>query len=119
MDYYDIDGRPLTMKEYLDIQEKDRYKRVGQDVVGPFLISTVWLGMDHAFQQEEGPLIFETMVFLDDDYGNEILCYRYKTKEAAREGHAHVVKRVKEVLHPQWILDVLLGAATDVDSSSM
>lgn len=87
MDLYDRDGRPITMEEFVDLlTRKDDYRRVGWDTVGNRVVSTVWLGMDHAFGVRGPPLIFETMVFPE----GEIL-RRYPTEELARAGHAEAV----------------------------
>jgi hypothetical protein len=49
------------------MKRADDYRRVAQDGVGDFWISTVWIGLDHAFrfhpdEKDEPPLIFETMI---------------------------------------------------------
>lgn len=58
-------------------------------------ISTIFLGIDHAFGSESGPLLFETMVFggKHDHYQD-----RYKTWDEAVKAHSIVVKMVKEDL---------------------
>jgi hypothetical protein len=75
------------------------YKRIGEDYVGDYCVSTVHLGLNHQFG-EGPPLIFETMVFGAD--GNEITsfmdlyCDRYSTEAEARAGHERVVAAVKD-----------------------
>lgn len=51
-------------------------------------ISTVFLGIDHAFGLDERPVLFETMVF--GGQFNECQ-WRYSTWDEAEEGHAQVV----------------------------
>lgn len=63
---------------------------VKQDQIGPYFVSTVFLGLNHAFG-EGPPLIFETMVFSNQDYGNALYEERYSTPSDAREGHARAV----------------------------
>lgn len=57
-------------------------------------ISTVWLGLDHSYAENEPPLIFESMVFstfLGRNRGNEVAQDRYTTESEARAGHAALV----------------------------
>ena len=62
------------------------YKIVKQETLpdGRFL-STVWLGLDHSFNQNEKPIIFETMLFGQN--GNEEDAARYSTEAEAILGH--------------------------------
>lgn len=82
---YDKDGSPLKTEEWCQKFEDLGYRRIAKTHVGPFCISTVWLGLDHAFCVGK-PLIFETMVFphCEDQY-------RYHTLEEAKTGHKRVV----------------------------
>lgn len=56
-------------------------------------VSTVFIGIDHAFGGESGPLLFETMIFggKHDHYQE-----RYKTWDEALKGHRRLTKMVKE-----------------------
>lgn len=38
-------------------------RSVGKTEVGPFTVSTVFLGLDHGFTEGAAPILFETMVF--------------------------------------------------------
>src|SRR3982751_5760752 len=69
-------------------------KRVGIDRVNGKRISTVFLGIDHSFGSNDGPLLFETMVFKDNGY-DDIYCERYKTYNEAVTGHNRVIELVK------------------------
>ena len=57
-------------------------------------VSTVWLGLDHAYGFGKGvePLIFETMIFSDGNLNHE--CNRYATELRAIEGHRQMVELV-------------------------
>lgn len=76
--------------------EKNRI--VEQTKVGPFLVSTVFLGIDHNFGQFPSPVLWETMVFLNeptgvaevDDFGGNQ--QRYHSAIEAEIGHEYVVK---------------------------
>lgn len=76
------------IKEFSQLPEKDRV--VKQETIGDAWISTVFLGLDHSW--EEGPpVLFETMIF-----GGEHDMYqdRYCTWEEAEEGHKKAVNLV-------------------------
>lgn len=53
------------------------------------LVSTVWLGLDHAFGPGP-PLIFETMIFIDG--WTESYMDRYTTEAEAIIGHRRAVR---------------------------
>lgn len=69
-----------------------------------FWVSTVFLGIDHGFGRAE-PLLFETMVFHEDDgrevslqnaEGEHLLLFdRYATYGDAEKGHLRIVRRVE------------------------
>ena len=109
--YYDRDGRPITPEEWGRLHADRVYQRIAATTIEhgahSYWISTVWLGMDHAFGQ--GPSeIFETMVFpswrepmrglarLLGERGpdlNEEECERYSTEAEARAGHDRIVAK--------------------------
>jgi len=108
--YYDRDGNEISTAEWAEMVEGDHKrmeewtdgdlpeeeepwtnKRVGNTNVGELLVSTVWMGLNHAFGAGP-PLIFETMVFGLDD-GDELM-FRYSTLEEAEAGHLRVVNRL-------------------------
>ena len=51
-------------------------------------VSTVFLGLDHNFDDEGPPILYETMIF---DGNRDQYTKRYPTKEEALEGHAKAV----------------------------
>lgn len=68
-------------------------KRVASDKVGPYWVSTVFLGIDHQFG-EGPPILFETMVFREDaPRGRDFDSERYHTYAEALEGHKKMVER--------------------------
>lgn len=108
------DKKPVkvdTVEEWGVMFENTDGRRVAQDTVGDFWISTVFLGMDHNFSSDGPPLLFETMVFdqsckrplrLRKDSGEEIESIgedvyqnRYATWEEAEAGHKEAVEMVK------------------------
>lgn len=99
MHYYDKNGEEITLEQYVELFGDFEYKRIELTEVGPYQVSTVWLGLDHNFLGGP-PLIFETMVFTSDSWeGKELLldleCQRYSTEEEARKGHAEYVALIR------------------------
>jgi hypothetical protein len=86
-DLFDRNGNPITMAEWGPLHADMDYKVVQQDELpnGRF-VSTVWLGMNHNYG-DGPPLIFETMIFANHDFGAEMYCDRYATEVEARAGH--------------------------------
>ena len=56
--YYDKAGNPITLEELMQLNSPE-YKRVAETTLedGTW-ISTVWLGLDHAWGGDGDPLIF-------------------------------------------------------------
>ena len=77
-------------------------RRVALTEFGPVYVSTVFLGLDHAFGGPV-PILFETMIFgapLEElDYYQE----RYATLEEACLGHERAVALVRRWLPVIWI----------------
>jgi hypothetical protein len=73
-------------------------RRVGRTLVNQFLVSTVFLCIDHGFGGT--PQWFETMVFEQKEGGEECkhdrLCIRYATWAEAETGHQNVVEMIRE-----------------------
>lgn len=98
--YYDRQGNPVTMEAWSRSFSDLAAKVVQQDTVDGFFVSTVWLGLDHAFSGGP-PLIFETMIFdqrEDAESMSDIYCERYSTEEAARAGHDRALSEVRDKL---------------------
>ncbi len=62
-----------------------------------YLISTVFLGIDHSFGVQGPPILFETMVFKHGDWDSGSLkdndMMRYATIDEARVGHKTMVAK--------------------------
>lgn len=93
--YYDKDGNPIDLMTWGNLIEDRFYSVLAHDQVGPFRISTVWMGLDHNWCQHEIH-IFETMIFADNP-SHELDHYqkRYSNKEAALKGHAQTLRMTK------------------------
>lgn len=84
--YYDRDGQPITQSQWGQLFGDHNYKVVQQDKVNGYFISTVWLGMNHAYGVDSPLAIFESMVFEEDSYA-DLDCIRYATEAEAKAGH--------------------------------
>lgn len=88
--YYDYDGKPIDVLAWALLFQDSEARTVGRDQCGPYLISTVWLGLDHG-PHEGKPILFETMVFSPEE--SDIECVRYSTWAEAEEGHKRMAER--------------------------
>ena len=86
--YYVLEGREVvraTLHEWAAFYRlPDRI--VAQTMIGTVRVSTVFLGIDHSFTLEGPPIVFETMIFADDDWAG-IDQWRYATYDEAEQGH--------------------------------
>lgn len=90
MDTYILVGREPMLTP--DLHEWGRWfetadRHVGDDEVGPYRISTVFLGIDSNYWSGP-PLLFETAVWEHDQWTIE---ERYATYDQAEAGHAKYV----------------------------
>lgn len=100
--YYELDKEhnpvPITMEESTGLWDPDKFeekRRVAQTTIGKTRVSTVFLVINHAFDFDGAPVLFETMVFSDELPRLNELQERYCTWADAKAGHARWVKRVK------------------------
>lgn len=86
----------------MELFSDKEYQVLEQTNVGPWLVSTVWLGVDHNVLGDT-PAIFETMTFQakpsESKLGPECECRRYATEAGALAGHAEIVARLKAEVH--------------------
>ena len=93
--YYNIDGT-VCEGGVMEWAKKFDYRDsrvIGKTDVGDMRVSTVFLGLDHNYNNEGPPLIFETMIFgglLDQE------TWHYSTKEEAEVGHEAAVAIAKK-----------------------
>lgn len=102
--YYNRDGTPSD--SYAG--ETSDQRRIGDTTVGKYWVSTVFLSINHQWNENLPPLIFETMVFIGQDMSSEQYCDRYTTEEQAKAGHDKVVAYITEHGLPPTDEDVLL-----------
>ena len=99
--YYKLDENKnvvsCSLEEWCDHIERrvlNYSKHVADEEIDGKRVSTIFLGLDHQWQ-ENGPLqVFETMVF--DGSHHDIYCDRYSTYQEAEEGHKKAVQWVKD-----------------------
>jgi hypothetical protein len=112
MGYYILDDQN-QVKEVEDVVEWGKWfaeegrgrRTVKQDHSGQYFISTVFLGIDHNFLDTGKPLVFESMVFdenqpreIDMGRGRQFTVYeelfqdRYTTYEEALKAHERLVE---------------------------
>jgi hypothetical protein len=100
--YILVDGQPVASPYLLTwaMTMSDDMRRVALTYVVGVRVSTVFLGLDHGFD-DGPPVLFETMIFGEvgdlDQYQE-----RYTTLEAAMAGHERAVEMVRAV-HP-WLI---------------
>lgn len=95
-DYYARDGQPLELMEWSRLHSDQAYKRVAETTIGAYWVSTVWLGLNHNWDDQGPPLIFETMVFPADG-GSALDLYsdRYSTEAQALAGHEEMCTLIR------------------------
>lgn len=86
-----VPTRPASLTAWAEWIADDDNKRVALTEIGDITISTVFLGVDHAFGHGN-PLWFETMIFggAHDEFQE-----RYTTLEEAVLGHERAVELVR------------------------
>ena len=103
--HFDRQGNPISFRRSVELNEVGRreLRIVKQETVGDLLwVSTVFLGIDHAWHGP--PMIFETMVFVHVDDEPRLMDVedleqtRYSTEAEAEAGHRDMVRRAKEWL---------------------
>jgi hypothetical protein len=105
--YLEVGGIPVPSDDLMfwALQMEHADRSVGKTKVGDLLVSTVFLGLDHNYQEEGPPILYETMVFDEDhkcvdDWAGESSFWgevqRYSTREEAQAGHEATVNAIKE-----------------------
>lgn len=96
-DHYILDGHTPVAADFMDWARfyesgPDARRVAATDLDDNVHVSTVFLGVDHAWGQGP-PILFETMVFRSGD-GQD--CWRYHTWDAAAAGHEQVVAALRD-----------------------
>lgn len=118
--YYDRQGKPMELMDWARKFEDLDYKAVAQHWVRGWMVSTVWLGLNHRFMRDGPPIIFETMIFPPGDEAgehgvmSEEYMERYATEDAAQAGHDRALAWVVQKLGPDSVADIT-GPLTEAD----
>jgi hypothetical protein len=94
LDKFVLDGKTPVHEPDLLIWAKwfgNSSRKVAYTQHGDVEVSTVFLGMNHNFDDTGDPILFETMVFGGE---NDKLQVRYHTWEEAEAGHERICKQV-------------------------
>lgn len=89
--YYDRDARPITNEQWMALMAQGNRTVAYTDLGLRGRVSTVWLGLNHAFDDGDAPLIYETLVF-DGPLADAM--ERYTTLDQARTGHEFMIMRL-------------------------
>jgi hypothetical protein len=112
--YYDRQGKPLDMMGWALKHADFDYTVVAQHWVRGWMVSTVWLGIDHNLNpfSKGPPVIFETMIFPPGDEAGDGSVWsgeyqeRYAAEEAAQAGHDRALAAIAEKLGPDAMADI-------------
>lgn len=87
------------LRAWSDFMQVPDRRRVGDDEIEEWRVSTVFLGVDHSFDAAGGPVLFETMVFGPPGHGEEdedhLRLERCRTWAEAEAQHARVLGEVR------------------------
>jgi hypothetical protein len=86
--------RPCSNEEWGSQFSNFEKRCVSKEKVNEWEVSTIWFGLNMNIFSQTNPLVFETMVFKDDNY-IEIYHDRYSTWDEAVEGHQKAIEWVK------------------------
>lgn len=88
--YYFLDGREIKSTDDVKVWAKNfgSNRHVGRDYIGPYMVSTVFLGIDHGWPRDgDKPILFETMIFKDGESGDDKWTERCATYNEAEAMH--------------------------------
>lgn len=102
MNWYKInDDKTVELLPPGEFPAEDSYtsvsRRVGDDTVDGQRVSTVFLQLDHNWDPDGKPVLFETMIFGGPQ---DLDMWRYHTWQEAKEGHDRIVHCLKHGINP-------------------
>lgn len=93
--YWKLDGKLAvpcsTLEEWSRSFADFDARRVAHTMIGANLVSTIFLGINHNFGEGD-PLLFETMIFRDEESGE---CWRTSSWEEAEAQHLVAVEIIR------------------------
>jgi hypothetical protein len=103
-EYFVLDGHTAVPSDLLTwakfFEAGDNRAVASADFGGDAVVSTVFLGLNHAYLPDAPPLLFETMVFADAYPAIDQEQRRYTTWDEAMRGHRAIVAEIASVLGP-------------------
>jgi hypothetical protein len=115
--YYNRQGEPIDRMTWGRLFEDLDYKVIAQHWVRGWMISTIWMGIDHGFGLTSRPLLFETMIFPPGDETEEgegifsgMYQERYFTEDEAGGGHNRALALICEKLGTDSVDDILTAS---------
>ena len=108
-EYFILEGKEIvsaTVQEWSTMFSNRNGRTVAKTQIDGFMVSTVFLGLDHAFD-EGPPMLFETMVFSNRGGDYQERCSTY---EQAEEMHERICDEVRAGL----AINYLNEAAKDI-----
>lgn len=100
--YYLLEGKEIkgvSFDEYLKYASDENIllnKKIKRDIINGYLVSTVFLFIDHGVFEEK-PVLFETMIFNMSNYTIVNYQERYSTYDESLEGHERAIQYVKNL----------------------
>jgi hypothetical protein len=85
--YYDMDGQPISLREWAQLCSAPE-KMLGDFMIGPARVTTVYLGLNDDPLDPGPPRIFGTLLRMDGAARHEVMSV---TKEEALKIHASFV----------------------------
>jgi hypothetical protein len=89
-----VNKKPVVCNMEEGALEFHKERHVAETNIGDIFISTVFLVINHAFDDGE-PILFETMIFGGVHGG---YCERYATWEEAEKGHKRAVELCNQII---------------------
>ena len=83
--------------------EQPHGRRIGHTPVGLYLVSTVFLGIDHRHDRKGPPILWETMVFYNDEHQSDtshLMLRCSGSRSQAQAQHDHVVQGLLAGIEP-------------------
>lgn len=106
MKMYRLENRvpvPIVPEDYAALgramMEPDR--RVGQTEKGDVKVSTVFLALDHRFNDQGPPLLFETMIFGGEHDGYQDRCSTWEQAEVMHKVACDMAFGIPDAAHSQ------------------
>lgn len=98
------DGHTVLIKEpnalikwaqWYENADKTQARLIDVTNIAPYIVSTVFLGLDNNFMAEGPPILFETILMNQSESFDIARC---STFEQAQQQHLNMVERIREIV---------------------